>query len=430
MSYASQLKRITYDGELLHSLSCCNGKIYALNSDGFLCRMVIQVKIVINGIGEVVIQLLMFGARPWSGSVRYSSYNRDTFIRGYGKDLFCVEVYYHEITKKIVDVSLFRLDTGIVKSEDLACLKKWDLSDMTMDEVEDEDQDGLDITRVMWEEINDLKDAFFYLDLGRNGSIYYNPAVASGLGGYIHIRDGMGEILHLYHVRDRTIISSPMPLRVVSTTRVLMWEGRLEDDRVEAICTSTVEQEKDERVVTLDKVLKEKEKELPGFGYIKSLCFSAPPNSSNNCIVAGFTIYERRSYFIYSVGGAWEPSSWRLVPIDDGDEYDDLRYSLTFIGRDLYALNKDGEVFVFKNLDKQDVRKTLLAKAPPPISSSCDSQYFTMSYDDEHLLLVIVGDQFGEVEVFKRNDDADKWEKIDGIGKHTIYIGGTTSCLR
>ncbi|XP_071738244.1 uncharacterized protein [Rutidosis leptorrhynchoides] len=462
MSYACQLKRMTYDGELLHNLSCCN-------------------------------------------------------------------------------------DTGSVNSEELECLKKWDLSGMTMDEVKDGDHDELDITRVMWEEINDLKDAFFYLDLGRNGSIYYNPAVGSKLGGYIHIRDRMDEILHLYHVRDRTIISSPMPLRVVSTTRVSMWEGRLEDDRLEANCTSTVKQEKDERVVTLDKVFKpnrsrlhcipfdvlwmimehcvgveylylratcklcrlaaplsrlrsysinslwlmvvdkhrgiiaftdpmtgdnyfmmknfkvlslvndqmycsrygwllfkrrkqqeeEKQEELvlfnpftsdvrklPAFGYIKSLCFSAPPNSSNNCIVAGFTVYERRWYFVYSVGGAWERSSWRLVPIDDDD---DRRYSLTFIGRDLYALSKDGEVFVFKNLDKREVQKTILAEAPPPISSSCDSQYFLINCDDEHLLLVVVGEEFGEVEVYKRNDDADKWEKIDGIGKHTIYIGGTTS---
>ncbi|XP_071738241.1 uncharacterized protein [Rutidosis leptorrhynchoides] len=547
MSYACQLKRMTYDGELLHNLSCCNGKIYALNYDCFLCPIVVEVRIVVKKRGEVMIQLLMFGACPWPDSERYSSYKKDTYIRGHGNELFCVKVYYHAKTKKIVDVFLFRLDTGSVNSEELECLKKWDLSGMTMDEVKDGDHDELDITRVMWEEINDLKDAFFYLDLGRNGSIYYNPAVGSKLGGYIHIRDRMDEILHLYHVRDRTIISSPMPLRVVSTTRVSMWEGRLEDDRLEANCTSTVKQEKDERVVTLDKVFKpnrsrlhcipfdvlwmimehcvgveylylratcklcrlaaplsrlrsysinslwlmvvdkhrgiiaftdpmtgdnyfmmknfkvlslvndqmycsrygwllfkrrkqqeeEKQEELvlfnpftsdvrklPAFGYIKSLCFSAPPNSSNNCIVAGFTVYERRWYFVYSVGGAWERSSWRLVPIDDDD---DRRYSLTFIGRDLYALSKDGEVFVFKNLDKREVQKTILAEAPPPISSSCDSQYFLINCDDEHLLLVVVGEEFGEVEVYKRNDDADKWEKIDGIGKHTIYIGGTTS---
>ncbi|XP_071736407.1 uncharacterized protein [Rutidosis leptorrhynchoides] len=489
----------------------------------------------------------MFGACPWSDSLRYSSYDDDTFIRGYGNDLFCVRVSYHEITKKIVDVCLFRLDTGSIKSEELECLKKWDLSGMTMDEVENEDHDDLDITRVMWEEINDLKDAFFYLDLGRNGSIYYNPAVASELGGYIHIRNMMDGILHVYHVRDRTIISSPIPLQVVSTTRVLMWEGRLEYDRVEAKCTSTVKQEKDERVVMLDKVLKhngsplhsipfdvlgmimehcvcveylymratcklcrlagplsrlrsyslnslwlmvvdkhrgivtftdplsgdnyfmkknfkvlsivddqmffsrygwllfkskkqlEQElvlfnpftsdvRKLPEFGYIKSLCFSATPNSSNNCIIAGFTVNERRWYFIYSVGGAWEQSSWRMVRIDEDDENYDRRYSLTFIGRDLYALSKDGEVFVLKNLDKREVRKTVLDKAPPPISSSCDLQYFMMSYDDEHLLLVIVGDEFGEVEVYKLNKGRrGKWEKIDGIGKHTIYIGGTTS---
>lgn len=47
---------------------------------------------------------------------------------------------------------------------------------------------------------------------------------------------------------------------------------------------------------------------------------------------------------------------------------------------------------------------------------------------DEHLLLVIVG-EFGEsIEVFKLNDSTEKWEKIDGLGRHMIYICGQT-CL-
>ncbi|XP_071699946.1 F-box/kelch-repeat protein At1g57790-like [Rutidosis leptorrhynchoides] len=157
------------------------------------------------------------------------------------------------------------------------------------------------------------------------------------------------------------------------------------------------------------------------FGYIESLCFSASPNSSNNCIVAGLA-FGGWLYFIYSIVEAREPSSWRFALLDDDDDKY-CKHSLTFIGQDLYALKKDGEVTVFKNLGEGDIRKTVLSKAPPPISSSCGSQYFLMNCDDEHLLLVIVGDEFGEVEVYKRNDDADKWEKIDSIGKHTIYIG-------
>ncbi|GKD48036.1 hypothetical protein Tco_1277012 [Tanacetum coccineum] len=46
---------------------------------------------------------------------------------------------------------------------------------------------------------------------------------------------------------------------------------------------------------------------------------------------------------------------------------------------------------------------------------------------DEHLLQVIVG-KFGEsVEVFKLNDTAQEWEKIDGLGKHMIFVCSPSS---
>nr|GEW79420.1 F-box protein At4g00893-like [Tanacetum cinerariifolium] len=45
---------------------------------------------------------------------------------------------------------------------------------------------------------------------------------------------------------------------------------------------------------------------------------------------------------------------------------------------------------------------------------------------DQHCLLVNV-DEYGEaVEVFMPNMAEEKWEKIDSIGKHMIYISGTT----
>ncbi|XP_071708049.1 uncharacterized protein [Rutidosis leptorrhynchoides] len=500
MSYAKQLKRITYDGELLHSLNCCNGKIYALNSDGFICPIVIHVEIVVKGGREVLIQLLMFGACPWSdSSLRY---NRDSFFKGYVGTIGMPQ-----------EVGREWYDSGRCRN----------------------------LTRVLWEEINDLKDAVFYADLGRDRSIFYNPAVASELGGYIHFRDELDGILYSYHVKDRTIIEYPMLPRVVATTYVLMWEGRLEDDHVEARCTYIVKPEKDGQVVTYE-VFKHNESclhnipfdvlkmimghcvgveylnfraacklcrlaappirwrdesssrrlrnyslsspwlmvvdkyrgimtftdpfsgdtyfvedsklsivdnqmycsrygwllfgsgefdcpvflnpftsdlhKLPEFGCIKSLCFSAPPNSSD-CMVAGFSFNEGQRYFIYSVG-ALDPS-WRFLHLGD----DDYIYSLTFIGRDLYALGKEGQVIVFKTLGEGEIRKFVLTKAPVSSCNSMATQYFMMSCG-EHLLIVIVG-EFGEVELFKRNDCADKWEKIDGIGKHTIYIGGTTS---
>ncbi|XP_071716342.1 uncharacterized protein [Rutidosis leptorrhynchoides] len=238
---------MTYDGQFLRSLTCCNDKIYAVNSDCFIGHVLIQVDIVpVKGKGgDVIIQLVMFGVCPYSESNRE---RHDLFIKGYDTELFCVNVYYLWKTKKIADVPLFRLDIGSIKSEELECLKKWDVSDKKWDiieEVDFEELRDLGITLNMWEEMKDLKDGIFYADLGRDGSIYYNPTVGSELGGggYIHIRDRMEEILHVYHVRDKTIIPSPMPSRVVSTTHVSMWEGtRLEDDDVEDKCTTTFKQ--------------------------------------------------------------------------------------------------------------------------------------------------------------------------------------------
>ncbi|XP_071697429.1 uncharacterized protein [Rutidosis leptorrhynchoides] len=518
-----------------------------------------------------MIQLLMFGACPWPEIHRCVHYDRFIIGGRYGNKelLFCVIVCYHNGTKKLkaAEVYLFRLDTGRIKWEDLECLKKWDLTGFNMEEYEVDCTKDFDITRDMWEEMNNLKDtAIFYVDLGRDRTIFHNPAVASDEllgGGYIYIRDKMDGILHLYHVRDKTIMASPMPSRVVSTTHVSMWEGTRqleeEDDHVEANWTGTsIKQEKDERVVTLDEDLNNNEssrlldvlemllehcvgveylnlratcklcclalppirwsnetsrtrlhncsltlpwlmvankhrggtisftdplsgdnyfvkknsqvlsivndrmycsrygwllfesreykcpvlfnpftsdvRKLPNFGEILCLCLSASPttNSSsnnNNCIVAGFAYDEGQDYLIYSVGVGGD--QWRFVPLGNDDWH--IYALLTFIGRDLYALGEGRQVIVFKNLGGEErIRKTVLANAPPlmMVSSSSSREtrnYFLMSCDDEHLLLVIVGDECREIEVFKRNDDEDKWEKIDGIGKHTIFIGGTTS---
>ena len=43
MSYARQLKRLTHDGELVHSLTSCNGKVYALSTDAGFSKFVIHV---------------------------------------------------------------------------------------------------------------------------------------------------------------------------------------------------------------------------------------------------------------------------------------------------------------------------------------------------------------------------------------------------
>nr|GEY87051.1 hypothetical protein CTI12_AA613050 [Tanacetum cinerariifolium] len=77
------------------------------------------------------------------------------------------------------------------------------------------------------------------------------PVISSELGGYIHIRDKMaGNIIHSYHVKDRTVSLSSTPSPVVPTSHVLVWECRLEDDHGEDPCKVDAEQTENEIVVT------------------------------------------------------------------------------------------------------------------------------------------------------------------------------------
>ncbi|XP_071703630.1 uncharacterized protein [Rutidosis leptorrhynchoides] len=217
ISYAKQLKRLSSECEFIHSLTCCNGTIYALSYDDCSDTIVLQVEIVVKE-GKVMIKLPRFGEGPETYCRRYGK--RFDLVKGYGKELFYIKVSYLKNTKKIEEVSLFSLDTTGIDLEEL---------------------EG--ITQEMWEQVTDLKDSVFYADLGPDGSVFYNPAVASELGGYIHIRVEEEEILYSYRVKYRTIVPSVMPSRVVLTTYVLMWEGRLEDDHVEEVkCIATFKQ--------------------------------------------------------------------------------------------------------------------------------------------------------------------------------------------
>ncbi|GKC69175.1 hypothetical protein Tco_1115058, partial [Tanacetum coccineum] len=116
--------------------------------------------------------------------------------------------------------------------------------------------------------------------------------------------------------------------------------------------------------------------------YFMSVCFSAPPTSPD-CMVVGFT---RQDVYVHFV--AREPS-WHTLGVGSYS----IRFP-TFIGRNLYALRNEGELFALKDLGKEDHPGTLVeAKAP---RSFCKSQvkYYLMTCD-HHLLLVIVG-KFGE----------------------------------
>ncbi|GKF19940.1 hypothetical protein Tco_0068578 [Tanacetum coccineum] len=85
-------------------------------------------------------------------------------------------------------------------------LKDWDISDLNFDDWVYDDYPDFHNSHEIWEEIDDLKDANFFLDLSRDQSVSYSRVIASELGGgYIHIRGKMGKTIYSYHVKDKTI---------------------------------------------------------------------------------------------------------------------------------------------------------------------------------------------------------------------------------
>ncbi|GJW96445.1 hypothetical protein Tco_0178253, partial [Tanacetum coccineum] len=193
-SYIEQLKSISDDDVdddecFLHSSTCCNGKVYAL-SDTY---SVIEVDIAVND-REVVINLLPFGELPSPPCAGCSSHI--PFLKGYGTYLFFIYLVYDEATDKILAVYSYKMN----------------------------------MTSMMWEEMKDLKDAIFFLELGDDmASIFYRSYIASELGGYIHILGEMGKVMYSYHVKDKTISISSM-LCVVPKRHLSLWECSLPGD--------------------------------------------------------------------------------------------------------------------------------------------------------------------------------------------------------
>ncbi|GKB64670.1 hypothetical protein Tco_0920856, partial [Tanacetum coccineum] len=184
-----------------------------------------------------------------------------------------------------------------------------------------------------------------------------------------------------------------------------------------------------------DKYFIKTPRELELIGELKIHCssfdFSAPPTSPD-CIVVGFTSDYEWHVHIHFVG---RESSWRKFVLTFGNDDPYLYRFPAFYGGDVYALRNGKGVDVFKELGIGDHSwewKGVLDEAP---ISSCTSkaQHFLVKCDqgykcDQHLILVIVG-EFGEsVELFIPNEDAGKWDKIDDIRRHMIYIGDKT-CL-
>ncbi|KAL6506991.1 hypothetical protein OROHE_022126 [Orobanche hederae] len=492
-SYAKQLKRIAgYDG-FLKNPTFFNGKVYALHT-GYN-HLVIQVNIVVKDSG-VVIKLSLFGASPvLSNNYCFGLFS---FLKGSSTEF------------------------------------------MWWEQMEKKDRKDYMKTSVMWKEMVDLKDALFFVDLSRDCSIFYRCAIASGLGGYVHIHYEMYNMIYSYDLQDKTISLSSSKLS--PSSHLSLWEGvRLEGeanwaheeddngDKKTVVRSDTSDEaeliesrllnspfhllqmimelcvgveymhfratcwrchlaapliqwsnktslaslkrysvaspwlmvvDKNRGFLTFtdpmfgDKYFMKKEevslrhdkiccsrfgwllfyssyfvsnlvffnpftndiRKLPPAGcYLDTCSFSASPTSPN-CMVIGFTLNGEPHAYIHRVG---RERFWRMLHL--GPDPYPICFP-TFYGQDVYALCKEGELYVLKNFAEEDYSWKQVVDAS---TSSCpfSPQRFLVKCD-QHLLLVTVG-MFGEyVAVFKLNNCAKECEKIDCLGRHMIYISG------
>nr|GEX31315.1 cation/H+ exchanger, cation/H+ exchanger, CPA1 family [Tanacetum cinerariifolium] len=236
MSYATQLKKLTSeDGDFLGNLTCCNGKIYALNTEYSFACFIIQLDMLFKK-KEVLIKLSLFGLFPSPCSFPYD--DMSIFIKGYCTELFCIIVCSSE--KTFEGVLLYKLDMTSLKSEDMEIFKGLDMSDKSW---EDEDFDVISMSMELWKDLEDLEEAIFFVDLGHDDLTYYRSGIASELGGYIHIRDRTYNYLYSFHLKTNTVSLSSMPSLVLPTSKVSLWECRLEDDHKGTNCALDIKQE-------------------------------------------------------------------------------------------------------------------------------------------------------------------------------------------
>ncbi|PWA35061.1 hypothetical protein CTI12_AA613050 [Artemisia annua] len=254
VSYAEQLEDIIGPSYLLHSLTCCSGNVYALNGyfRYYQTIFVILVEIVVKG-KEVVISLRLIGECPKFPDSCGDFLDVRHFLTGSGSELFHIIVGFAGRYDEVAAVNLFKLDMNRIERNKM----------------------------VIFEEMEDLKDTIFFVNGDLNRSVFYRPVISSELGGYIHIHDNMaGNIIHSYHVKDRTISLSSSPSPVVPTSHVLVWECRLEDDHGEDGCTVDSKQTENEIVVrgVVDNLVKSNE------SYILNLPFDMLVMIMDRCI--------------------------------------------------------------------------------------------------------------------------------------------------
>ncbi|XP_071737157.1 uncharacterized protein [Rutidosis leptorrhynchoides] len=156
-----------------------------------------------------------------------------------------------------------------------------------------------------------------------------------------------------------------------------------------------------------------------GLPHLSNVCFSAPPISLK-CTVVGFSLVDEHHVYLHLVAGE---RTWQMLPLDYGGvDPRSMRFP-TFVGRDIYALFNNGELYVLRNIvNGQDYSWKKVVDVGGRLG-----QHFLVK-SDQHLLLVVVSNKFGEcVDVFKLNIYGKEWEKVDCLGRYMIYICSSTS---
>ncbi|XP_076949944.1 uncharacterized protein LOC143622770 [Bidens hawaiensis] len=179
MTYARQLKSITDRDGFLKSLTCCDGKVDALNNS-LLYGSLIQVDIVVND-KEVVITLLPFVETPSDSIMSCNTcFYVGPFLKGGTELFFVIADVRSKAMRTLTDVHLFKLD----------------MSSMT------------------WGRPGDLNNTIFFIDLAHSGWLFYRPTLSSELGGHIHIFGKVDKVISSYNFKDNTVFLSSMPCLV------------------------------------------------------------------------------------------------------------------------------------------------------------------------------------------------------------------------
>ncbi|GJV23163.1 RNA-directed DNA polymerase, eukaryota [Tanacetum coccineum] len=176
--------------------------LQALSTDSCFTKFVMHVDIVVKD-KEVLINLLLFSACPLPSPGRGGE-NMIHYLKGSSTELFYIRIHFDEKIvrreKTPAHVYMYKSDMTCIDWEKRECLKEWDVTDFD------------------FEVYHDLKD----LDMK--------------LGGFIHIRGEMGDIIYSYHVNDDTISLLHTPSPMLPSSHVSLWEYRFRDDHGETKC--------------------------------------------------------------------------------------------------------------------------------------------------------------------------------------------------